>query len=232
MRLSIEDLASSLDLPASTVDRWIRQGRIPVRRSGGDCIFEVSSIERWASSKRLPLKLPEDRNEGPTEKTAQDQASLVQVMKRGGVYHDVSGDDVPAALTSAVSLIPNIADTDRQPLLQALLDRESLTSTGIGNGVAIPHPRAPLIETPLKPQISTCFLSQPVDYKAVDDRPVFVLFVLLSDSVQTHLHLLSRLAYGLRDKAFLDVLRQRPETPQLLEQIAAFEHRLDHASPL
>ena len=233
MRMSINDIAKCLDLPANTVDRWIRQGRIPVRRSGGGCDVEVSALKRWAASKQLPFKLSGDHAGNAT--TARDKdgpVSLERAMTRGGVCHGIHGKDVSAVLAAAVQCVAGIDASEKASLLEALLDRERLTSTGIGNGVAIPHPRAPLTETHIKPQITTCFLSEPVDYSAVDDRPVFVLFILISDSVQTHLHLLSRLAYGLRDKTFIEILQTRPDEAALLAHIADFEHRLDHSTPL
>lgn len=232
MRLSIHDIAKCLDLPASTVDRWIRQGHIPVRRSGDACVFEVQALERWAAAKQLSFHLPEAQDTRAAADAEQTPESLAEAMARGDVLHDIVGDDVSGVLESAVARLPGISEDERGPLLKALLDREALTSTGIGNGIAIPHPRAPLTGAHMKPQITTCYLSRPIDFHAVDDRPVFVLFILISDSVQTHLHLLSRLAYGLRDKAFLEVLRTRPEKASLLERIAAIEHHLDHSAPL
>jgi len=232
MRLGINDIAKCLDLPASTVDRWIRQGHIPVRRSGDSCVFEVQALKRWAASKQLSFHLPETQVARAAADADQAPVSLAEAMAHGDVLHDVAGDDVSSVLESAVARLPGIDDSERQPLLKALLDREALTSTGIGNGIAIPHPRTPLTGSLLKPQITTCYLSRPIDFHAVDDRPVFVLFILISDSIQTHLHLLSRLAYGLRDKAFHEELRACPEKAALLERIAAIEDRLDHSSPL
>jgi PTS system nitrogen regulatory IIA component len=232
MQLGIEDIAKCLDLPATTVDRWIRQGRIPVQRRGDACDFEISALKRWAASKRLPFRLPKDPAARDDTVAEDALVSLETAMRRGGIFHDVPGADVRQVLTAAVENITGIAPSEKNALLQALIDREELTSTGIGNGVAIPHPRTPLAETLTTPQITTCFLSRAIDFHAVDDRPVFVLFLLISDSVQTHLHLLSRLAYGLRDKSFIDVLKTKPDAASLLAHIADFEHRLDHASPL
>lgn len=233
MRMSINDIANCLDLPASTVDRWIRQGRIPVRRVGGACEVETSALKRWAASKQLPFRLSNDQvGSAPTSRDEDAPVSLVQAMARGGVCHGIQGQDVPEVLAAAVKCVGGIDASEKASLLEALLEREQLTSTGIGSGVAIPHPRAPLAETHMRPQITTCFLAAPIDFRAVDDRPVFVLFILISDSVQTHLHLLSRLAYGLRDKTFIEVLQTRPDEAALLAHIADFEHRLDHSAPL
>lgn len=231
--MSINDIANCLDLPASTVDRWIRQGRIPVRRIGGLCDFEASALKRWAASKQLPFHLSNDNvGSAPTARNEDAPVSLAEAMTRGGVCHGIQGQNVSEVLAAAVKCVAGIDESEKASLLEALLERERLTSTGIGNGVAIPHPRAPLAETHIKPQITTCFLSEAVDFRAVDDRPVFVLFILISDSVQTHLHLLSRLAYGLRDKTFIEVLQTRPDEAALLAHIADFEHRLDHSAPL
>jgi nitrogen PTS system EIIA component len=48
MKLTIDEVAQCLDVPLSTVERWIRQGRIPVGKSGGECIFQKPILEVWA----------------------------------------------------------------------------------------------------------------------------------------------------------------------------------------
>ena len=48
MKLSMEMIAGALDLPVSTLKRWIRQGRIPVQRSGADGLFSPMALEKWA----------------------------------------------------------------------------------------------------------------------------------------------------------------------------------------
>jgi nitrogen PTS system EIIA component len=105
-----------------------------------------------------------------------------------------------------------------------LLEREEMASTGIGRGIAIPHPRTPLDESMEEPVIITCFLENPVDFRAVDGFPVFVLFILLSPSVKTHLHLLSKLAFCVRDVSFVDFLKRIPNQEKLLEKVKNLEY--------
>jgi PTS system nitrogen regulatory IIA component len=118
---------------------------------------------------------------------------------------------------------------NKEGLYERLLEREALTSTGIGKGVAIPHPRAPLPEEIDNSLITTCFLEKSIDFEAVDDRVVFVMFILLSTSIKNHLHLLSRLAFCVRDDSFVEFLRTYPDTSSFLSKIADCENLLDKA---
>jgi PTS system nitrogen regulatory IIA component len=125
--------------------------------------------------------------------------------------------------------MPVLTKTSKKELYRLLLERERLTSTGIGKGIAIPHPRDPLSDTLKNPLISTCFLENPVDFGAVDDRPVFVLFILLSQSIEIHLHLLSRFSFCVRDNSFVEFLKKSPDEASFFAKIADFEKQLDRA---
>lgn len=224
MKLKIDEVAASLDLPVRTVERWIRQGRIPIRRSGDNCTFRRSVIEKWAGQHNLSFCLPNETMAEPQEFRIEN---LLSAMKRGGIFNHVGGKDVETALRSAVDLIPVLSPFEKDELYDRLLEREGLTSTGIGNGIAIPHPRTPLSKAVGKPVIATCFLEAPIDFNAVDDKPVFIMFILLSPSTKTHLHLLSRLAFCLRDNAFVAFLKASPGSDALLGRIDEFEKHLD-----
>lgn len=224
MELTISQVSQCLNLPLSTLERWIRQGRIPVSKKGGTCVFRRSVLEKWALNHNLPFSLPEE-NTKPDDEAKPE--TLLSAMTRGGVLHQISGNDEDTVLKAAVDQMEFLSDAVRAELYDKLLERERLTSTGIGKGVAIPHPRAPLTENADHPRITTCFLEKPVSFRAVDDKPVFVLFILLSASTKTHLHLLSRLAFCVRNNAFVEFLRTAPDADALLSKIAEFEEQLD-----
>lgn len=225
MKLNLNDMARCLDLPVSTIDRWIRQGRIPIHRSENGCIFKKSILEKWAFNHGLPFFLPNEAKATYKEKKI-EPTNLMPAMQLGGVFHDIKGDDVESVLKSAVDKVP-VLRINKKGLYERLLEREALTSTGIGKGVAIPHPRATLPEEIDNPLITTCFLEKSIDFKAVDDRLVFVMFILLSISIENHLHLLSRLAFCVRDDSFVDFLRTYPDSSSLLSKIADCENLLD-----
>jgi PTS system nitrogen regulatory IIA component len=152
-------------------------------------------------------------------------------MKRGGAYVDIAGSDVESVLESAAGQLSGFSEEAKRLLHQRLVERERLMSTGIGKGVAIPHPiphpRTPLEDMGDKPILATFFLKEMVDFGAIDDKPVFVMFFLLSPTTKEHLNLLSRLAFCVRDDAFVSFLKTKPKAGALFSKIEAFEKQLD-----
>jgi len=231
MRLNINEMARRLKLPASTIERWIRQGRIPLQKSGRECIFEAAILEKWAKKHHFPFTastkaLLEDKTRpaSPAE-----FGSLSAAMQRGGAYYHMPGDDVTTVLTAVLDQLPQLSGPQKTELLEKLLEREHLTSTGIGKGIAIPHPRSPMPQMVSIPAVSTCFLAHPVDFSAIDDQPVQILFLLLSPDVKTHLHLLSRISFCVRDDAFVAFLKSIPGRDAFFDKIEVFEKQLDQA---
>jgi nitrogen PTS system EIIA component len=120
---------------------------------------------------------------------------------------------------------------NRSLLCELLVGREALTSTGIGGGIAIPHPRDPLVMQVQEPIVLVSFLERPVDFRAIDGVPVRVLITLLSPSVRVHLELLSRLSYALHDRALLKLL-EKPDTPKdLLDRLEEIESPIRKPQP-
>jgi len=226
MKMTIHEVAQCLNLHVSTIERWIRQGRIPIQKTSNGYIFRESTLKKWAAMYRLPFLIPEKVKSRGHEETLEN---LLSAMERGGILYDIKGDDVETALRSAVENMPVLSKTSKKELYQLLLERERLTSTGIGKGVAIPHPRDPLTDALKSPVISTCFLEKPIDFGAVDDRPVFVMFILLSQSIKMHLHLLSRFSFCVRDNSFVEFLKKFPDEASFFAKIADFEKQLDRA---
>jgi PTS system nitrogen regulatory IIA component len=222
MKLTINEVAQSLRVPVSTVDRWIRQGRIPAQRTDRGYLVDESTLEKWAKMYKLPFSSPNNVN---TAKQQTPPDNLLPAMKRGGLLYDIKGDDRETALKNAVDHIHFLSGNIKDAMYQGLLEREHLTSTGVGKGVAIPHPRTPLKDLISNAIIATCFLAAPVDFHAIDGRPVFVMFILLSPSTKTHLHLLSRLSFCIRENSFVDFLKTTPDSTTFFSKIADFENR-------
>lgn len=230
MKLDINEIARCLDLPVSTLDRWIRQGRIPVQKSGTNWSFDAQLLKKWAAARNLPFTLPAE-----TRKPARADAApetLLSAMQRGGLHTDIVGSDVADVLAASADCVPGFSASEKEELCTTLMEREALTSTGMGKGVAIPHPRTPLTAALEKPMIITCYPQAPIDFSAIDARPVFVLFLLLSTSVKIHLHLLSKLAFCIRDNEFVSFLQGAPPADRLFSKIAEFESRLEKSEIL
>jgi nitrogen PTS system EIIA component len=224
MKRSLKTVADALDLPLTTVERWIRQGRIPIQRDGSEAVFSPAALERWAGAHHLSFSLGGGHADDDAPETL---GSLVSAMQRGKVCCGIAGADAAAVLHAVVACVDFLPEEVRKELYEKLMERERLASTGIGNGIAIPHPREPLSRPPESPVITTCFTKNPVQYGAIDDRPVSILFLLISPTVKHHLHLLSRLSYCIRDGAFVDFLQTQPDAGTLHSRVAEFEKRLD-----
>jgi PTS system nitrogen regulatory IIA component len=115
---------------------------------------------------------------------------------------------------------------DRAFLLEVLLARESLGSTGIGDGIAIPHIRNPLVLGVDGPRICLCFAKKPVDFDAIDKKPVNALFILISPTVREHLRLLARLSFALNDPGFRAAVSKRKPAAEIRRACREAEARL------
>jgi PTS system nitrogen regulatory IIA component len=220
MKMTIHQMACALALPQRKIERWIRQGRIPLNRRGDTCFFDRMALERWAAEHHLQFSTelsPQGEGKQPPVE------SLLSALEQGGIHYDIEGQAVADIIGHTVERLAVIDPKIKPDLVAKLLERERLTSTGLGNGIAIPHPREPESLSIAAASISACYLKAPVDYNALDGKPVSLLFVLLSPTVRTHLQLLSRLSYCLRDKAFVTFLHSRPQPDKLLERFAAME---------
>jgi nitrogen PTS system EIIA component len=126
------------------------------------------------------------------------------------------------ALESAAQFIgENLPALDGAVLFNNLLARERLGSTGLGNGIAIPHCRLAHLDAVIGALIT---LRQPIDFSAVDDKPVDILFVLLAPerATQEHLNALAALAELFSDDAFCHQLRTAQTAEQLYRTAVEF----------
>lgn len=105
---------------------------------------------------------------------------------------------------------------DPRAVFEAVYDREVLGSTGLGNGIAIPHGKFAGIAG-----VTAVFarLSEPVDFDSVDDQPVDLLMLLLAPmgAGADHLKALARVARILRTESVVDALRRAPDAEKMYE---------------
>lgn len=79
-------------------------------------------------------------------------------------------------------------------MYDALCAREAILSTAVGNGIAIPHAQQPVLKELKNQRIYICYLKQPIDMRAMDGKMVNTMIIPLTCSVQSLLHIISRLA--------------------------------------
>jgi PTS system nitrogen regulatory IIA component len=226
MQMGVREAAGLMNVSEKTVYRWIKQQVIPAYRINEQFRFNRAELLEWATSRRIQVS-PDIFKEEDQSKVS--LPSLSEALKTGGVAYRVGGYDPSSVLKDIVDLLNLPEEVDRGFLYQVLLARETLGSTGIGDGIAIPHVRNPVVLHVSKPTVTLCFLEHPIDFRAIDGRPVSTLFTLISPTVRAHLHLLSRLGFVLRDQGFRAALQRQASRDELMDSLSCAEATIPSA---
>jgi mannitol/fructose-specific phosphotransferase system IIA component (Ntr-type) len=129
--------------------------------------------------------------------------------------------DREAVLSELVAQIPALAQQPeaRQTLLRALHEREQLHSTGIGDGIALPHARNALVGLVDHPIIVFGRHDKGIPYGAIDAAPAKLFFLLIAPTVTQHLAILARLSRLLRDPRLRQSLLTAYQPEQVIKLI-------------
>ncbi len=222
-KLTVRDAAALLNSSEKSVYRWIKQGVLPAYRIHDQYRINRAELLEWAAARRIQVS-PEIFAE-PESETG-ELPSVLNALRAGGIHYRVGGSDKASVLRSVVDTLHVPDDVDREFLYQVLLAREALGSTAVGDGIAIPHVRNPIVLHLSRPSVTLCFLEQPVDFGALDGHPVSALFTLISPTMRAHLHLLSRLAFVLRDARFNAAIRTEASREEIQEALQLAEAAL------
>ena len=215
--LLVSEVVQLLHVPEATIYRWIRQGDIPCIVRRGKYYFKQSTLFSWAESKHIHIQehlLDRQKNK---KEVKPSKFQLIEALKTGNVFHDVPSASIEI-LFQEVSSRMDLPQPVKVSLTEQLLQREKISSTGIGNGFAIPHPKTPLGQQINQPIVGTFFLQSPLDFKAPDGLPVTAVFVLLSTDSFHHLQLLSQLVQLLGNSIVNDMLNRSPSLEILVAQ--------------
>jgi fructose-specific phosphotransferase system IIA component len=118
-----------------------------------------------------------------------------------------SKEEAIREIVGSLQVAGKLAAQDQESVIRAIMNREELGSTGIGQGVAVPHTRHPTVDR----LIGTVALSRHgVDFAALDGEPVDILFLLVSPPNQPgdHLRALENISRHLKNERFVKFLRQ------------------------
>jgi len=213
MQLTIADVTRLFAVSAGTVSRWVREDNLPASEVDSQYHFNREELLEWATLHKLAIPLAILRP-GGSDPAAESE--LADALACGGVAYGVAGSDLGEVLGAALQGLPLPHDADREALLELFLARERLGTTAVGDGVAIPHPRCPLVLALPQSAVRLCFLAQAHDFGAPDGKPVDTLFLMVCRTVHEHLRLLARLASALRGDAFRQVLARRPAAAEIV----------------
>jgi nitrogen PTS system EIIA component len=153
---------------------------------------------------------------------------LSELITPATINLNLKSTDRDAVLEELVSQIPVVADQPeaRQNLLRALHERERLHSTGIGDGVALPHARNALVGLVTRPVIVFGRQALGIPYNAIDGAPARLFFLLVAPTVTEHLAVLARISRLLRDPRVRQDLLTADSAQKVLGIIRQAEERM------
>jgi nitrogen PTS system EIIA component len=234
MDLKIKDVAELLNVSETTIRRWLTDGKIPAYRLNHQYRFSRIEIENWMMSCKLapaengfsPFSeeqiYPPKQEEASSQRVGIQQFSLYRTINNGGVFTQVPGETKEEIIRGTMKQSAQRLGLDAEVLSELLLDREKLMPTALNHGVAVPHTRDFLMQGPYD-LIWVVYPQKPLEYGALDGKPVHTLFFLFSTTDKKHLHLLAKLAHLSSNEDALAFLQTKPEKKELLEYIKEWE---------
>jgi PTS system nitrogen regulatory IIA component len=238
MDLKIKDVADLLNVSETTIRRWISDGKIPTYRINQHYYFSRTEIENWVISHKLDktdgispftrrreiesLSIPTPRapNTGGSK-----QFSLFRAIHKGDVLHHLKGRTKEDIIRVTMKKVAKVLHVDAEVMTDLLLDRENLMPTALNNGIAVPHTRDSLLNAH-HDAVVVVFLDEPLEYGALDGKPVHTLFFLFACEDKRHLHLLAKIAHLSSQPHVLEFFQTKPSKERLLSFIKEWESQI------
>lgn len=219
MALTAKEAAALLNTSERQVYRWVDEGEIPHRLVKDQVRFNRTELLEWAGSRRMQISIGgfdrgKDEPSGPT---------LADALRRGGVHAELPGEDRTAVLRGVVELTALPPNADRELITETLLARERSASTAIGDGVAVPHVRHPVVAPGEPCSVGVFYLKRAIPFGAPDGKPVRTVFMIVSPTVNAHLQIFARLAHALQDTRFSQAIERRAGAEELEAEAARID---------
>ena len=212
MELNSNEVAALLGVAESKVREWAYSGKLPIIDVQGRLQFNRQAILEWALTHGHPLNFTMAATEPP------GLPPLTELFEPERFHYDVPGRTFAEVLRAALDVFV-LPSEDKELIYDLLVSREKLMTTAVGDGLAIPHLRVPVVVNVPRPVLSIFFTTEPIDMKALDGMPVHTLFLLLSLAPKQHLELLARLSFLFRQPEFVKLLRERAKPETILEWV-------------
>lgn len=228
MDLKIKDVAELLNVSETTIRRWLTDGKIPAYRINHQYRFSRIEIENWMMRCKLKTQqtqifpLPEEEI---SSRGGMQHFCLYRAIHQGDVFSTIAGNTKEELIRGTTKEIAQKLNVDAEVLAELLLDREKLMATALNNGIAVPHTRDFLRKGPLD-MVFVVFPQEPIEYGALDGKPVHTLFFLFASNDKGHLQLLAKLAHLSSDVQSLAFLQQKPTKKELLDFVRTWESQV------
>jgi len=201
--MTTKQIAVYLKMDEQSVSKLIHSGQIQAKKIGRQW-----QVNKEALNENLGMQIGELHSDILASLEKNNKKAVIKIMpllKAENVIFNFSPFNKNQALKALINTaVRNKGITPKQgeKLLYAVIERERLCSTAIGEGVAIPHPRYAVTTKLKKPLIILGICKNGMDFESIDGRPTQLIFLISAPNDNTHLKLLARLSRLLRDKRF------------------------------
>lgn len=218
MPLFIKDIAGFFNVSKRAIYRWINERHLPVHHVNHQYRFDPAELFEWAimTGNRVSPDIFHASKIEPVP-------SIADALQDGEIFYGIEGGTREAVLVETVKRMRLSDDVDRESLTQVLLKRKAVRVVGVGDGIAIPHVRGPIILHLPRPMIMLCFLKKPVDFGVFEGQSLTTLFTLICPTVRTHLYLLSRLGFILLSPVLKAALVRQASNEELIDIVRQIE---------
>ncbi|NMA42482.1 MAG: PTS transporter subunit EIIA [Oligosphaeraceae bacterium] len=206
MILTLKELAEYLRVNERTILRMLKTGKIQGAKIGGQWRFNGSQIDRVFFPS---TPIDEDDEDIPMSVLTRPHIGIPvsRLMNEERIILDMKAENIEEAiaeLTDPRFFFGLVLDV--QDLREKCMARENVLSTGIGNGIAIPHPRDPITTLRAPGSVIYGYSKKGIDFKAPDGNPVHIFFLICSQNIELHLHLMGCMARLLKNEDFVKAL--------------------------
>lgn len=150
--------------------------------------------------------------------------NICSLLDAKTVFPDLEATDKAEILDYLISSFKSkVSEDELEKIRTAVIERENIMSTGVGKGLAIPHGKTAGIQ---ETYAAFAILKEPVDYEAIDDQPVNMVFLLVGpqSSNSLHIKMLSRISRLMNNSDFRDRLRNCSTSEEIIEEFKKEEH--------
>jgi nitrogen PTS system EIIA component len=135
----------------------------------------------------------------------EENMKIIDALQKEAIIVELTATDKKGVLEELVSPVAKIASASQEEMVRVLLDRERLGSTGIGEGVGIPHGKLRGLDSLA---LGFGISRKGVDFESMDNRPTYIFFLLITpeNSTGLHLKLLARISKILKSIPFKESL--------------------------
>lgn len=224
--LTLSEVAVYLKLAEKTIHRMVQKGEIPCFKVASQWRFSKRMIDQWLNSKlNTP---PKDE----ISRLLESEPELVPFSRMSSpemILEDLDPGSKEHMLQQLIQPLVAQGYIDQgTDFLNRLMERESMISTAVGNGIALPHIRNPREYTNAVPAVVVGRCREGVDFNSLDGSPTYLFFLIFSTNITVHLRITSRINRILLNKTLIRQLMEAKTKEEIFTLLTNEDKEITH----